>query len=277
MSRLEETRPDALGRARGLVSGRVSGARVQSRWLAPPSDLAHVVEALWFGRWDLPADEPHRMRLLGDPCIHVVVSWGESDLPPARIVGVWTRTWTNDLRLRGTARGFKLRAGAAGALLAAPSAVRDRVVPIAALFEGELWVDDLGPAEDDDARAFERIGAWLRPRLRAGPDTELAVRACERLRSDGGLLRVDALASAVGLTERGLQRLFRLHVGAPPKALIRRHRLQEAAARLERRDATSLAELALSLGYADQAHFARDWKDAVSVTPRVFADEVHTR
>jgi AraC-like DNA-binding protein len=64
-------------------------------------------------------------------------------------------------------------------------------------------------------------------------------------------------------------------VGAPPKWLIRRVRLQEAALRIERGDGPSLAGLAAELGYADQAHLARDFKRAVGKSPGEFAKSVH--
>ena len=51
-----------------------------------------------------------------------------------------------------------------------------------------------------------------------------------------------------------LQRLVREQLGLTPKWLIRRYRMQEAAAALAAPDAPSLADLAAELGFADQAH-----------------------
>ena len=50
------------------------------------------------------------------------------------------------------------------------------------------------------------------------------------------------LADAAGLSLRALQRLFREHVGASPKWVIRRNRLQEVALRIENGEATNLGE-----------------------------------
>jgi AraC-like DNA-binding protein len=46
--------------------------------------------------------------------------------------------------------------------------------------------------------------------------------------------------------------------------------LQEAAERL-RSHVTTLAEVAAVLGYADQAHFSRDFARVTAMTPREFA------
>jgi AraC-like DNA-binding protein len=72
-----------------------------------------------------------------------------------------------------------------------------------------------------------------------------------------------------------LERLFAEHVGAPPKHVIRRHRLQEVALRLERGEAPSLADLAAELGYTDQSHLTRDFKSVVGKSPREFGLKVH--
>jgi AraC-like DNA-binding protein len=47
--------------------------------------------------------------------------------------------------------------------------------------------------------------------------------------------------------------------------------LHEAAAQLAQDPRTSLALLAAELGYADQAHFARDFSRVTGRTPRQFA------
>jgi AraC-like DNA-binding protein len=70
---------------------------------------------------------------------------------------------------------------------------------------------------------------------------------------------------------RALQRCFRTYVGLSPKAVIRRYRLHEEAAQLGGPNPPTLAALAASLGYADQAHFGRDFKRTVGETPRSFA------
>ncbi|WP_207345467.1 AraC family transcriptional regulator [Arthrobacter sp. E3] len=54
--------------------------------------------------------------------------------------------------------------------------------------------------------------------------------------------------------------------------LVQRRRLHEAAERL-RDSLATVAELAFLLGYADQAHFIRDFKKVVSLTPGQFSEQ----
>jgi hypothetical protein len=127
---LEETRPDGHGRAKGLVSSRESGRRVEARTFAPSAALRGVVEAYWVTRWDLHDQPPHVAELLTDPCVSVVLEAGQS-----RVVGVSTRLFRRELRERGLMRAVKLRAGAARALLGDVPLVSlsDRRVPFAEL------------------------------------------------------------------------------------------------------------------------------------------------
>jgi len=88
---------------------------------------------------------------------------------------------------------------------------------------------------------------------------------------DRSILRVADVCDASGLDERALQRAFRACVGVSPKWVIQRYRLHEAAAQLRSSAPPELAALAASLGYADQAHFSRDFKRMVGETPGAFA------
>jgi AraC-like DNA-binding protein len=92
----------------------------------------------------------------------------------------------------------------------------------------------------------------------------------EAVETTPGLLRVDDLCEQFDVAERTLQRILHKRVGITPKWLIRRRRLQEAADRL-RDHGADLAGIATDLGYADQAHFTRDFRAATGLTPGRFA------
>ena len=96
-------------------------------------------------------------------------------------------------------------------------------------------------------------------------------RIADRIATDSTLLTVEQVARVCGLSGRTLQRLFRTYVGVSPKWMIRRCRIQEAAARLEDGDVRSWADLALALGYADQSHFINDFRRLVGRPPASYA------
>ncbi len=267
---LEETRPSGNGRARGLLSDRASGARVEARTFAPPEDLAGLVETLWIGAWDLRGQPDHETQLLADPSVNLVFEWtpGEPATAQGRVVGVWTRLWTRTLSGLGRVRAAKLRPGAAGCVLdGAAARFTNALTPLP---EPELVAAVTAP--DRDVDGLHALVRWLRDRRRAHPRGHRAVALVDYARTHQ-ITRVDTLAAHAGLTVRvrGLQRLFHTEVGASPKAVIRRYRLQELAVRVEAGEEGGLADLAFALGYADQAHMARDFRAATGRTLTSFA------
>lgn len=182
---------------------------------------------------------------------------------------------------RGQVRGIKLRAGALRAFVEAPAhRFRNHIAPLAAVLPPQARVAELERAAlgvPSDEEAFGLLTRWLLALRRDDAQSSLAVAIADRIACDRSILSVDALADVSGLGLRPLQRLFREHVGATPKWVIRRHRLQEAALRIERDEPTSLAMLATDLGYVDQAHFTRDFKAAVGKAPSEFASSVISR
>ena len=82
-----------------------------------------------------------------------------------------------------------------------------------------------------------------------------------------GRARPSAVAGAVGLSHRQLNRLVRERVGIGLKPLIRLGRFQRALRALERPGRQSLAGAALRAGYFDQAHMARDFRLFAGISP----------
>jgi AraC-like DNA-binding protein len=89
----------------------------------------------------------------------------------------------------------------------------------------------------------------------------------ERMAIDHELVRAEQAAALLGCDLRTLQRLFRAYVGVSPKWVIQRYRLHEAAQQLADGAVAGMTELALRLGYFDQAHFIRDFKAVVGRAP----------
>ena len=272
---LEQTRPSPSGRTRGLVSSRVSGKRVEAFSYQPAEDLRDVVAVFWTGRWDLRNQAPHVTELLSDPCVNFAFEEKGQQIE-SRLVGVWTRLWRRTLEETGLVRGVKLRAGAVRAFIRTPAhRFANRIVPLGTAFDDASEELEREALQANDEQAFARVAEWLRTNRIDDPKVGLAVALVDRIASDPEITTVERLAEVGGFSTRDLQRLFREYVGASPKWVIRRNRLQEAALRIELDDLSSLAALAAELGYADQAHLARDFRNAVGKSPSEFAESVH--
>ncbi|GGP24859.1 AraC family transcriptional regulator [Silvimonas amylolytica] len=74
------------------------------------------------------------------------------------------------------------------------------------------------------------------------------------------------LAAASGLSVSYFIRAFKASTGEPPHRWMLRHRVERAKDLLSGTEAT-LAEIAISCGFADQSHFTRVFKTFVGVSP----------
>jgi AraC-like DNA-binding protein len=73
------------------------------------------------------------------------------------------------------------------------------------------------------------------------------------------------------LSTRELQRRFSRYLGVGPKWVLQRYRLHEAAERIAAGGRGDWAGVAAELGYADQAHFIRDFRAVVGCPPGAYA------
>ena len=105
----------------------------------------------------------------------------------------------------------------------------------------------------------------------SGREDAAVRRAQELLRADTeAALTLDDLARAVGLSPWHLNRVFSRSVGLPPHAWRNQWRLAQAKRLL--RGGLGPAEVAASLGFADQSHLHRLFKRAFGVTPGGYAE-----
>lgn len=103
------------------------------------------------------------------------------------------------------------------------------------------------------------------------PQVGYVGRIVAALLHDRSIIRVDDVTERFDIAPRTLQRLFARYVGVGPKWVLRRYRLHEAAAVLDREQHRPWAEVAAELGYFDQSHFIRDFTAAVGMTPVAYA------
>ncbi|MEU8607537.1 helix-turn-helix domain-containing protein [Actinoplanes sp. NPDC048791] len=122
------------------------------------------------------------------------------------------------------------------------------------------------------------VEEFLRARLPApDPLAEQAAAIVALVQAEPQLTRVDALAARAGIGVRRLQRLFAEYVGLGPKWVIRRYRLHEVGERLASGVDIDWVRLAVELGYADQAHFVRDFTAMVGEPPTRYAERYPRR
>jgi AraC-like DNA-binding protein len=176
------------------------------------------------------------------------------------------------VRHEGSSRGvqFDLEPPAVRALFGVPAGeLSERTVSLDALFGRDA--DRLAERLHDAPTARDRFAvldaALLRRARDARPVRPDVDRAWALLRASSGRIGVEALASALNCSRRHLARRFAEDVGMPPKVAARLIRFEAARMRL---GSVPLAQLAAEHGYADQAHFTREFRALAGVPPTAF-------
>jgi AraC-like DNA-binding protein len=256
-----------VGKPRGVLHrATMNDDRFDHLRRAPSPALREHVAHFWIVRWDLRGCPPFVAETLPHPSVHVTI-----EARRAEVGGVSTGKFSRRLTGQGRVFGVKFRPGAFQPLVGGSMARwTNRVRSVASVFgsDGTRWVRAVR-AEDDVERCIA-ITEELLLRDRLPPLAPMVARIrdlVERLAVDRELLRVEQVAELAGIEPRRLQRLFRQYVGVTPKWVIQRYRLHEAAERLIDFKPGTLAALAQSLGYFDQAHFIRDFKAVVGRSP----------
>ncbi|MGY4649291.1 DUF6597 domain-containing transcriptional factor [Mycobacterium sp. URHB0021] len=259
---------------RGVV-GRAgsSGVFDLDRW-APSTATARFVEHFWSVSWDLREDGPFDSSVITFPSMHLTHEWGEDgprhgfSLPNTLVHGVVERVFHTTISERGCVVGARFRPGGFTARFARDAAqMTGRVQPVDdELFSGPVHLDD-----DKDAAAArldDLIGAFP-----GDPDpTFVSLTALvDRIRDDDRLHRVEQVMAHSPWSARTTQRVFRRYVGVPVKWVLCRYRLQQAALEIETVPGVDFADLAVRLGWYDQAHFINDFRTMLGTTPGDYA------
>ncbi|NKY58610.1 helix-turn-helix transcriptional regulator [Nocardia flavorosea] len=245
--------------------------RTLERLPAGPA-VAEYVEWYWAVRWDMRGRAPYFAEVLPFPCVHLTFE-RDGDRFGGFVNGVCTRKYVRELAGRGETFGVRFRPGGFGAFTGLDvGGLRDRAVPAAEVLPdiGDLADRVLAtPADADRRRSVED---YLRARTRReDPNYRLVLRIAAAMAQDPQLTRVDQVTERFGVSARTLQRLFRRYIGAGPKWVLRRYRLQDGADLLARGHTGDLAALAADLGYFDQAHFTREFTAEVGMAPLEYA------
>jgi AraC-like DNA-binding protein len=243
----------------------------------PSPALAGCVEMLWYA---CAPDVPHQRELvLPGGKIQFVISLAadhltnctsDGDMPTAPALLVGARTSAELIATRDMNRlvGVVFRPGGLGPWL------RERAD---LFYEESISLADLWPMQT------------LRERLRdssASPELTLRVldqALCEQapprerrthVRHALSLLTslsVRETAHELGISERRLHLVFSEDVGLSPKQWSRVRRFQRALCALYKGADMKWAELAIACGYADQSHFARDFRRFSGVDPTTYS------
>jgi len=235
--------------------------------LLPSDDLAYFVEHYWIVGWDLTSKPPFVTETLPYPSVHLVI-----EQPVSQLYGVTSGKFVRRMEGKGRVFGIKFRAGAFYPFVRTSiSDFTDKVIPLTDVFGDAVLALERAMVPLDDSEQDQMVAlaeTFVRERLPAEDDNVRVVNEIvDCISADPAITKVDAVSNRTGIGMRQMQRLFSLYVGVSPKWVIKRFRLHEALERLAAGHEVDWPQLALDLGYFDQAHFIKDFKAMVGRSP----------
>jgi AraC-like DNA-binding protein len=269
---IEQRFDQPAGSPRGVLGSSAQAGKFQHMRRSAPPDLAHAIDHYWMVAWDLHGAPSYTAQTLPHPNFHLVF-----EKPQSTINGVFYGKFSRTLEGLGLAFGIKFQPGAFRPFLQSPAAsLANQSIPAESIFAKK----EIGPlkklltsAATSEDEKIEAANAFLRAHVNP-PNTAIleATQLVRTILDQPAIRTVDDLSAHTGIGKRSLQRLFHEYVGATPKWVIRRYRLHELVERLKSGHAFNYAQLALDLGYFDQAHLIRDFRRITGYTPAKYSD-----
>lgn len=257
----------------GVVGRANTGSVFDLQQWQPSAAAAAWVENFWSVTWDLRGAEPFDSTVITFPAVHLTHEWGTDDvrhgqrLPATLVHGVVERVFTTTLTGSGSVVGVRFRPGGFAARFGRDAgALTGRVLRV----DDELLGTPVSFLDDID-RAAAAMDDVIGNHTGMDPTYRDLLTLLDRVRADPQLHRVEQVMALSPWSERTTQRVFRRYVGVPVKWVLCRYRLQHAALQIETVPDLDFADLAVRLGWYDQAHFSNDFRAMLGCTPGEYA------
>ena len=271
---VEEIYDPEIGEARGVIRRTWPAGKVRHSRRLPSHKVAAWIAHYWFVEWDLRRCKPQLIETVPHPNVHLVFENGT-----AEVGGVHSSRFSRILRGYGRVFGVKFQPGGFHPFLGRPVAtLANRVVPASRIFGESLrTIEQMVFSESDEDDVVAAANDFFTARMpKPNRMVALAGQLVKKILSTPDLKKVEDLVIWSGLNKRRLKRLFREYVGASPKWVIQRYRLHELLEQINSGRRVNWSQLALELGYFDQAHLINHFKSIIGCSPAQHKKRVRT-
>jgi AraC-like DNA-binding protein len=263
--------------------------QVQLREYKPSEYLVPFIESFWEGSINKEPQGQLEQKVLPSGYVELIIHLSElhcdlfigdkwSQSPVYTLFGVYTEPY--EVKFKGQVNVFAIRFKPEGfySIFGLP----------AALFKSTY--DDMEMVLDKKFYSFchrireaETVSAQIqiaesfllnRVQRNNCPITYLNM-AAEKIRKNNGFLLVEELAKDSFISVRQLEREFANKIGISPKQYMKLARFNEVHRLLNANAELPFTKLAYHCGYADQAHFIRDFKSFAGENPKVYQKGRH--
>ncbi|MCW4469952.1 AraC family transcriptional regulator [Flavobacterium sp. MFBS3-15] len=245
----------------------------------PAPHLAPHVECYWVQEFDgEPAEESPVQRCVPLGMLEVLIhpdtnicdillddAW--EPLPRAFFHGIYSKPVYYKMKGKARIFGIRFKPETFSMLFNVPAAsFYCNFVALEAFFGKEIQDLHLPLYGMDNEGIVEHCNLFLSGRLEQMKFRHHYItRAADMIRRSKGNISIGEVSNSIAVSMRQLQRGFKESMGTSPKGYLRIIRFRNALTALE--DVHRWADITYALGYADQAHFIREFKEFSGEAP----------
>lgn len=240
----------------------------------PKVNLKNYIEHYWYITWELPKKKCHQQSVIPHPNVHLTFIRNNS-----HIQGICKQKYSHSIIGKGnligvkfTPAGFYVFAKQAGLSM---TELCDKVVSINDIFN--VNSTDLEDEVFSLANPLDKIAhidnVLFLPNLNGLTEDKniiLLNKIVAEIAHNSSLMKVSDVSFHFSMSQRQLQRLFAKYTGITVKWVISRYRIHDALTKIdniENNKQFNWVDLAVQLGYYDQAHFIHAFNQLVGQTP----------
>lgn len=216
---------------------------------------------------------------LDDNPAHVLIDNTWQKLPQGFFVGLYRDT----VHWKAVGEGRKF-----GIQLKPESLLQLFNIPVASLFNNftdlesffgkeHNWLIDRVYGLTDIQDVIKIVETFLLAQLQnLNAERNYLIEATRLIRQARGNVSIEALSARLSISKRQLERRFKDNYGTSPKMYQRIIRFRNAYESLQHaKAAPNWLDVSYNLGYSDQAHFIRDFKEFSNEVPSLIYQEFH--
>ena len=250
----------------------------------PSSRLGSYVELFWFGQFNLNQTPLLSQRVVPNGYVELIIHLTDSHCellqgrafeksPDYILIGLFTQPYDVHFRKRVRVFGIRFKPEGVYPLFGMPASEIHAAFADMESFTGRNFREYSSRIRESNS-IREMIGISEKYLLDNVNRSKLNLyylnRAAEIIRRKKGSISMEELAANAYISTRQLEREFRQKIGISPKNYMRIARLNHVNRIITTGRRLLLTDVSYACGYADQAHFIRDFKHFTGESPKNF-------
>lgn len=250
----------------------------------PPAELANFVELYWTGAFNLHSQGIMQQTVVPNGCVELIIhlsdvhcnlekdsTWTPS--PDYTIIGMYTAPYVVKFYEQVSVFSIRFKPEGVYHIFGVPAAEFGNGFEDMELVLGEGFKGFTNRLKEKTSvgKMIALTNEYLLMNLyKNALNINYVNHAAEIIRKAEGFLSIEELSEQVYISKRQLEREFKNKLGITPKMFMRLSRLNKVHQLLNSGYNLAYTDIAHDMGYADQSHFIRDFKNFTGEKPTIF-------